>query len=45
MKLRLAYIIPSFPATTETFVVNQITDMIDRGHEVKIYALKKIKRP
>jgi colanic acid/amylovoran biosynthesis glycosyltransferase len=40
MKLRIAYIVPSFPVTTETFVVNQITDMIDRGHEITIYAFK-----
>lgn len=32
-----------FPAVSETFILNQITDMVERGHEVKIYSFKKKK--
>ena len=28
----------SFPALSETFILNQITGLIDRGHTVDIYA-------
>lgn len=37
-KLKIAYIVESFPAISETFIVNQIIDMIDRGHAVHVYA-------
>jgi colanic acid/amylovoran biosynthesis glycosyltransferase len=36
--MRLAYSITSFPAISETFVLDQITSMIDRGHDVTIFA-------
>lgn len=38
--LRIAYLLPTFPELSNTFVLNQITGMIDRGHEVDIYALE-----
>jgi colanic acid/amylovoran biosynthesis glycosyltransferase len=37
--MRIAYVIPVFPEIHNTFVLNQITGMIDRGHEVDLYPL------
>ncbi|MUL38118.1 glycosyltransferase [Gloeocapsopsis dulcis] len=39
--MRVLFIVGSFPAISETFVLNQITGLIDRGHEVDIYALNR----
>ena len=36
--LRIAFLLDSFPALSETFVLNQITGLLDLGHEVDIYA-------
>ncbi len=36
--MRIAFLIDVFPAISETFILNQITGLIDRGHEVDIYA-------
>jgi len=36
--MRIAFIVNQFPTLSETFVLNQITGLIDRGHEVDIYA-------
>lgn len=36
--MRIAFIVGTFPALSETFILNQITGLIDRGHEVDIYA-------
>ncbi len=36
--LRIAYLIPVFPELANTFVLNDITGMIDKGHEVDLYA-------
>jgi len=36
--VRIAFIVTAFPALSETFILNQITGLIDRGHEVDIYA-------
>jgi len=36
--MRIAFIVGIFPALSETFILNQITGLIDRGHEVDIYA-------
>lgn len=40
-KLRIAFLVSVFPSVSETFIVNQITDLIDRGHEVKIFAFER----
>jgi colanic acid/amylovoran biosynthesis glycosyltransferase len=37
-RLRLAFYVSRFPVLSETFVLGQITGMIDRGHEVTIFA-------
>jgi colanic acid/amylovoran biosynthesis glycosyltransferase len=39
--MKIAFIVTGFPALSETFVLNQITGLIDRGHEVDIYAGRK----
>lgn len=44
-KLRIAFILLDFPAISETFILNQITGLIDLGHDVDIYALRKVKGP
>jgi len=36
--MKIAFIVNEFPSLSETFVLNQITGLIDRGHEVDIYA-------
>lgn len=36
--LKIAFILDSFPSLSETFILNQITGLIDRGHEIDIYA-------
>ena len=35
--MKIAVFVSSFPLTSETFVLNQITGLIDRGHDVYIY--------
>jgi colanic acid/amylovoran biosynthesis glycosyltransferase len=41
MLMKIAFFVNSFPNFVETFILNQITGLLDRGHEVDIYALKK----
>jgi colanic acid/amylovoran biosynthesis glycosyltransferase len=36
--MRIAFIVWEFPTLSETFVLNQVTGLIDRGHQVDIYA-------
>jgi colanic acid/amylovoran biosynthesis glycosyltransferase len=36
--MRIAFLLRHFPALSETFVLNQITGLIDRGHDVDIFA-------
>src|SRR3990172_12699909 len=36
--MKIAMFVTSFPVWTETFILNQIAGLIDRGHEVHIYA-------
>lgn len=36
--MRIAFIVGEFPILSETFILNQITGLIDRGHQVDIYA-------
>lgn len=36
--MRIAFFLNEFPALSQPFILNQITGMIDRGHEVDIYA-------
>ena len=36
--MKIAYLVDRFPAISETFVLAQITGMIDKGHEVHVFA-------
>jgi colanic acid/amylovoran biosynthesis glycosyltransferase len=36
--MKIAFLIGYFPALSETFILNQITGLLDRGHEVDIFA-------
>ena len=36
--MKIAFIVKKFPSLSETFVLNQITGLLDRGHEVGIFA-------
>lgn len=36
--MRIAFVIGRFPALSETFILNQVTGLIDQGHEVNIFA-------
>lgn len=36
--MKVAFLVGAFPAISETFILNQITGLIDLGHEVDIYA-------
>jgi colanic acid/amylovoran biosynthesis glycosyltransferase len=38
--MRIGLLVTGFPAISETFVLNQITGLLDRGHDVVIYASK-----
>jgi len=39
--MKIAFIVPLFPKLSETFILSQITGLLDRGHDVDIFA----KRP
>lgn len=41
--MKIAFILGGFPKLSETFILNQITGLIERGHEVEIYADNLIK--
>jgi colanic acid/amylovoran biosynthesis glycosyltransferase len=36
--MKIAFVVDRFPALSETFVLNQITGLIDRGHDVEIFS-------
>jgi colanic acid/amylovoran biosynthesis glycosyltransferase len=38
--MRVAFLVSHFPVLSETFILNQITGLIDRGHDVDIYTSK-----
>jgi colanic acid/amylovoran biosynthesis glycosyltransferase len=38
--MRIAFLVDYFPSVSETFILNQITGLIDRGHEVDVYATR-----
>lgn len=39
--MRIAFLLGTFPLLSETFVLNQITGLVDRGHEVDVYAERR----
>ncbi|MCD4669853.1 MAG: glycosyltransferase [Actinomycetia bacterium] len=40
--MKILFIVGKFPLLSQTFVLNQITGLIDRGHEVDIYAASSV---
>jgi colanic acid/amylovoran biosynthesis glycosyltransferase len=38
--VRVAFLVLQFPVVSETFILNQATGLLDRGHEVDIYAFR-----
>ena len=38
--MKVVFLLGKFPVLSQTFILNQITGLIDRGHEVDIYALE-----
>lgn len=36
--MKIAFLVGEFPSLSETFILNQVTGLIDRGHNVDIYA-------
>ena len=36
--MKIAFLVTHFPRLSETFILNQITGLIDQGHEIDIYA-------
>ncbi len=39
--MKVAVLVGKFPILSETFILNQITGLIDRGHDVTIFAMEK----
>jgi len=37
--MKIAILVTEFPKLSETFILNQITDLLEKGHEVTIFAL------
>jgi colanic acid/amylovoran biosynthesis glycosyltransferase len=36
--MKIAFILPVFPAISQTFILNQITGLIDLGHDISIFS-------
>lgn len=39
--MKIAIVVPEFPTISETFILNHITGLMDAGHQVTIFSLKK----
>ena len=37
----IAFVVGTFPLISETFIINQVADLLDLGFNIQIYALKK----
>lgn len=42
LKVKIAFIVTKFPLLSETFILNQITGLLDLGHDVEIFAQFKL---
>ena len=40
-KLRIAFVVGEFPLVSETFIINQIADLMERGMKVTVFAFKR----
>ena len=38
--LRVAFVVGAFPQRTETFIINQVADLMDRGVHVEVFSLE-----
>ncbi len=38
--MKIAFLVGQFPSLSQTFIINQVTGLIDRGHQVDIFALE-----
>jgi colanic acid/amylovoran biosynthesis glycosyltransferase len=36
--VRVLFVLPAFPALSETFILRQATGLLDRGHDVQVLA-------
>ena len=43
--MKIAFFLTEFPCLSQTFILNQITGLLDRGHEVEIFADKPSDEP
>lgn len=43
--MRIAFVCGKFPKISETFILHQITGLLDAGHEIDIYALRHPDEP
>lgn len=41
--MRIAFFVQAFPSLSQTFILNQVTGLLDRGHEVVVYSEKRPK--
>jgi colanic acid/amylovoran biosynthesis glycosyltransferase len=39
--MKIAFVVGPFPKTSETFILNQMTGLLDRGHDLDIYASER----
>ena len=42
--MKIAFILSSFPCLSETFILSQITGLLDRGHDLRILAKNNPKK-
>lgn len=40
-KMKIAFVLPAFPVISETFILNQLTWLLDHGHQVDIFSRKR----
>ena len=43
--MNVAFIVSRFPSISQTFILRQITGLLDRGHDVDIFAYSPGKDP
>ena len=43
--MKIAFVVQGFPHLSETFILNQITGLLDRGHAVDIFAFVRVAAP
>jgi len=39
--MKIAIFLPVFPELSHTFIFNQITGLLDLGHEIEIFSMRK----